>query len=180
MPPRNQQIEPALTPLRTTPGVPGPAQDVVEAVHPPDREEVRHRAAHDPDDVLVEDGALDVVEVRHREELEGREVEARHACGLGHTGREVFRVAYGRTDVQDAGAAAVGARQFDRVMHQGVERHHGPAAPGAVTAGGGEDGGLSPVHRGRSGCGGNMGGGGIMGCRGSMGRGAGRGHDTGS
>jgi hypothetical protein len=119
-------------------GLPGPAHDPVEAVHPPHGEQVRHRAAHHPHHVLLQDGALDVVQVGHGEELERREVETGHPRRLVHPCREVFGVPDGRADVHDAWPAAVGAREVDGVVHQRVERHHGATA-GAVSSGGGED-----------------------------------------
>ena len=76
VPPAYQQIEPAETPASTTPASQTRRKTPVEVVHPPHGEQVRDRAAVDPHDVLVEQVALDVVEVGHGEEVQVGEVEA--------------------------------------------------------------------------------------------------------
>ena len=62
MPASNQHIEPALRPGEHDPGLPRLAQDRVEPVGAPQREQVDHRAAADVDDVLGEQ----VLAQRHR------------------------------------------------------------------------------------------------------------------
>ena len=84
MPPSNQQIEPAETPGQDDPGLPDPSQDLIETMHPPYGQEVGHRTAVDPHDVLGHEVPLDVIQVRHREQAQMGEVEAGHPTGFGH------------------------------------------------------------------------------------------------
>jgi hypothetical protein len=123
------------------PGLPDPAEHRVELVHPPDGEQVGHRATVDPDHVLLEQVALDVLEVRHREQVQVGEVEARHAPRLVQVVGERPLVAAGRAEHRDARSAPGHAGQLDRVVHEAVELEAG-AVTEAVAAGRREDRGL--------------------------------------
>jgi hypothetical protein len=74
LPPWCQQIEPAETAAEHDAGLPGLVQDRRQTVRPPDRAQVGHAAALDPDDVLLQQMLADVRDVRHREQgqMDGR------------------------------------------------------------------------------------------------------------
>ena len=127
------------------PALPALAQHLIDAVHPPDREQVRDRPAADPDDVLGEQVGADVVDVRHREQLEvgGAHVGARERAV--ETAGAVERVATGGADVAEPRTRRV-TGQVDGVLDQRTRApEERPEIRGHEAAGGGEDAhGLTP------------------------------------
>jgi hypothetical protein len=101
--------------------LPGPAEDLIKPVDTPDREQVSYRASPYPDQVLVEDRAFDVVEVRHREEIQWGQGEAGHPGCLGQASRQLLVIAASRSDVHHPRTAPVHPRQFDGMVYQRVE-----------------------------------------------------------
>jgi hypothetical protein len=57
-------------------------KDLVEAVQPPNGQQVRHAAAADPNDVLVEQKSEHVVDTRHGKQIQVHEVNAGGVCGV--------------------------------------------------------------------------------------------------
>src|SRR5690606_24198877 len=119
--------------------LPGLPQRVVEAVQPPQREQVGDRAAVDPHGVDREQRRRGVGVVGHREQRDGHEVDAGLAGGLLHESEPMGLVAVGGAEVGQPRPAGR-AGEVERVAHERVERERGAVAA-AVAAGGGEDGG---------------------------------------
>ena len=122
MPPLNQQIEPGADAGQHDPGLPDPREDLVQAVRPPDRQQVDDRPAVDPDHVLLQQVALDVVDAGHREQVQVAQVEPVQPGRLVELGVEPALVARAPCPRwRDPRRPAGHAGQLDGVMDQGVE-----------------------------------------------------------
>ena len=99
-------------------GLPYAPQDLIKTMHPPYGQEVGHRAAVDPHDVLLHQVTLDVIQVRHREQAQMGQVEPGQPTGFGHVHLEPRVVARGRADVADPGDNSRGAGQIHGIVEQ--------------------------------------------------------------
>ena len=90
-------------------------------MNPPHRQQVGHRATHDPDDILIENGALYIFKIGHGEEVQWCQwpLERLHSCVS-----EVLCIADGRADVH----LAAGGRGLLIILiswHLHYPHHHG-------------------------------------------------------
>ena len=113
-------------------GLPRLAEDLVEAVHPPDREQVGDAAAADPDDVLREQVRPHVGHRRHREQAEVADL--RRRCR--RTRRRRRPRAPGRRRSPCPGSRAAGRSGAPASSNSEVEHRARAPVVGAAAAGG--------------------------------------------
>ena len=128
-------------------GLPHLAEDLVEAVHPPHREQVRDAAAADPDDVLLEQVRPHVGDRRHREQAQVADLHAGAGEGAVDPSEPDRVVAGSGAEVAEPGAIRLSGQLDHEVEHRRrASSRTGPDRGWRTAHAGGDDRGCGGGH----------------------------------
>ncbi len=136
---------PGRDPGQHHPRPPGLPEALVQAVQPPQHEQVRDAAAADPDRVLFQQEPGHVGHVRHREQVQVRDAHPGCPARVAEQGLERSLVTAGGAGLAEPGRPPGHPGEVDGVPQERAEGHPG-ALVGAQPPGRGEDGGRIGGH----------------------------------